>query len=95
MGLFASLIDLGAIGNYRLKSSSTVQEAPQIGFSQVLSPGLFFTWGLSKKLPFVAGIGGQISPKLRRITQAGAEDRDVASKRITVFFAVDVTLFRF
>jgi hypothetical protein len=95
VGLFASLIDLGAIGSYRLKSSDAVQSAPQIGFSQVLSPGLFFTWGLSKKLPFVVGVGGQVSPKLRRVTVEGAQERDVSSKRITIFFAVDVTLFRF
>jgi hypothetical protein len=101
-GVFVSLIDLGALMSFRsstetsgaggMASDATVESTPEVGFKQVLSPGLHFVWGIDR---FALGAGVSLSPGLRQVTQDGEiVEADASSFRFGVFAAVDVTLFR-
>lgn len=59
-------------------------------FRQVLAPGAFVVWNLSRSLPVSVGAGWQVVPELR---ERGG-DR-VTVSRWSVFVAADVTLFNF
>lgn len=69
INLFAQLIDIGAILNFRLDdSTSTLPD--QVNFKQLFSPGGALTYGF-KNSPLVLGVGYQFTPELREVTQNG------------------------
>lgn len=96
-GVFVSIIDIGALTSYRLKSSgegdTEIDKQPEIGFKQVFSPGVFGTLGLGKA--FSAGLGVELTPELRTIKD---NTDDSEQRRRTVRFAVfagfDIPLFQ-
>lgn len=93
-GVFASVMDLGALASFRISDDSQrTGQAPEVGFAQVLSPGAFLTFGLSRKMPLNTGIGVSFSPNLRMITTEGVETQAHAV-RLMAFLAIDMTLFR-
>lgn len=105
IGGFVSLIDLGALTTYRVKTElqadedaaaeGSTEQAPQIGLAQVFSPGAFLTIGVAR-LPLVIGGGVSMSPNLRRISEDGVfEERNATALRMMVFLAIDITLFQF
>jgi len=94
LGVFLSAIDVGALASYRLKSGDRVDTDPEIGFEQVFAPGAYLTWGPWKEHPWTIGLGGGLSPHLRRVT-AETVETTANAWRVQVFFAVDLPLFTF
>ena len=72
-------------------SKPEAKAAPEIGFAQVFSPGVFVVIGLFES-PFVLGGGVSFSPELREVTQAGLTE-ELSTLRVGGFLAVDVPLF--
>lgn len=71
---------------------ATLENAPKIGFEQVLSPGLYFVWGIDR---FAVGLGASMVPRLRKITSEGAIVDSANAFRFGAFLAIDVTIFPF
>lgn len=70
-GVFAQLIDLGAVLNFRVgDSTSTLPD--KIELKQIFSPGGSINYGF-KNSPVSLGFGYQYSPQLRKITENGNE----------------------
>jgi hypothetical protein len=99
LGVFASVIDLGALASFRESTDTpqttddgTIESTPQIGLRQVLAPGLYFVLGIDR---FTIGAGASMTPLLRRIEDNGMLVEEVSAVRFGVFTAVDVTLFPF
>lgn len=71
LGVFAQIIDLGAVLNFRVgDSTSTLPD--KIEFKQIFSPGGSINYGF-KNSPVTLGIGYQYTPQLRKITEGGNE----------------------
>jgi hypothetical protein len=69
IGIFAQVIDLGAVLNFRTgDSTSTLPD--KIEFEQIFSPGLSLNYGF-KNSPATIGLGYQYTPELRKITENG------------------------
>ncbi|RKG71438.1 hypothetical protein D7W79_30785 [Corallococcus exercitus] len=106
LGLLFTIIDVGALTDFRLKGSSSsdqtdkqpqisVDQAPTFGFAQVFSPGLYAVWGIHK-VPLVLGIGASMTPELRRVSLLEEQrTQDVSALRFAAFLAVDVTILAF
>lgn len=96
VGALLSVFDLGALLNFRLASNDpAIKTSPEIGFAQIVSPGVFFVWGLCNRAPIVLGIGGQLTPNLRAITPDGAPTYQNHALRLSAMLAVDTTFLRF
>lgn len=65
-GLFASILDLGAVVNYRLSNNSDTNLPQEITFKQVFSPGAYLNFGC-RNSPLTIGAGVQYTPELRKI----------------------------
>jgi hypothetical protein len=105
LGLFFSVLDLGALLNFRTEASdakssnstSTVQTdpAPAYTFKEVFSPGLFLRYGLGP-VPLAFGVGAALTPELRRVTVVDNNTRrDVPAFHIGAFLALDLTILPF
>ena len=102
LGLMFSAIDLGALASWRtsdpvpaggaIADGSKVETSPEIGFREVLSPGLYGVLGIDR---FALGVGASMSPQLREITKDGMLVEHDSALRVGVFVAIDVTLFPF
>lgn len=94
VGLYVSILDLGTLASYRLSNkqpaSTTVNTGPNTSFAQLFAPGISLMFGLTRDLPMSLGVGLEYAPRLRD-TGAGAAN----VLRASVFFGVDLTLFRF
>jgi hypothetical protein len=86
IGFFLLAIDLGALVNFRTDTSAgstTVDSQPTVGVAQVVSPGLFLTYGIGGT-PLVMGVGGYpfTSPGLKiedeEVRRFRPRGRDVA-----------------
>lgn len=62
--IFASIIDLGVITNYRLTETNDVSSVPKVKLNNIISPGIFLEWRLGKS-PLTLGAGGQFGPQIR------------------------------
>jgi hypothetical protein len=89
IGVLLSVIDLGALVDFRDGTNAN----PNVGFRQVFSPGLYALYGLPIG-PITAGGGVSLAPELRSVNlNGGTLTQDVNAIRLSVFFAVDVTIF--
>jgi len=79
LGLFASLVDLGAVVSYRLTQKKDEYDGlpDDISLKQVFSPGLSLNIGF-KNSPLTLGIGWQYTPELRKITVTADQGQPVA-----------------
>jgi hypothetical protein len=59
--LFASLIDVGNVINYRLNQAEKSEKTFLL--ENVISPGLYAVLGLSKRFPLSLGLGYQLNPQ--------------------------------
>ncbi len=97
ISLFTSIIDLGAVVNYRLKDDKTAQ-LPEIKLENILAPGAYLIYGIPKT-PISFGYGWQKGPQLRQVNipdpnNSGQFKNDVLNGyRWTIFIAVDIPLF--
>jgi hypothetical protein len=89
IGLFAQIIDLGAVLNFRV-SDSTSTLPDKIEFKQIFSPGGSINYGF-KNSPVTLGIGYQYTPQLRKISENG-NDIYPNGHRIFLRLAWDIPL---
>ncbi|MEZ5002171.1 MAG: hypothetical protein R2730_03970 [Chitinophagales bacterium] len=94
--LFVSVLDLGGLLNYNLKSDDStflVANNPSINFENVLSPGGAYIVGV-KNHPLALSFGVQYMPKLRNVIDAENVVIDQASAfQLRFGLLVDVPLF--
>lgn len=89
---FFQMLDLGAVLNYRLNAEDATEQAtPEISLKQVLSPGANLMLHFPNS-PFVAGLGVNYTPDLRKIEDSGVSYKANAL-RYGLFLGVDVTMF--
>lgn len=89
--LFFSVLDIGAVFNYRLQDSES--ELPQnITLEQVFAPGIALQHGF-KNSPLSLGFGVQYTPALRKVTSANIET-DRNSFRIQARLSWDIPLVK-
>ncbi|WP_121808116.1 transporter family protein [Mucilaginibacter kameinonensis] len=104
LSFFGSLIDLGAIVDYKLKKDSTissngsvntntVSKDYKIKLGQIFSPGAFVVYGFFGNLPLSLGVGGQYGPGLSKINVDNTTVLNNPSWRWSVFLAVDIPFF--
>lgn len=97
-GLFISAVDVGNLIDYRLTDTAgdgeSTKAAPEIGFIQLLAPGLFAKFGLGPS-PFTVVVGGAWTPQAREFTDSAGETLKLDTLRIIVSLGVDVTMFPF
>lgn len=87
-GIFAQLIDLGAMLNFRVSdSTSTLPE--KVEFSQIFSPGGSLTYGFNNS-PLTIGLGYQYTPELRQVTLENGNEVYSKGHRIFLRFAWDI-----
>jgi hypothetical protein len=100
LGVLGTILDLGNVARFRIDDdagddSVQVSDEPEYGLAQLVSPGLYLTVGLGRRLPASIGVGGSWTPALREVTgaSAGAQKADVW--RWGLFMGVDVPLYTF
>jgi len=87
-GIFAQLIDLGAVLNFRV-SDETSDLPDKIEFKQIFSPGGSFNYGF-KNSPVTIGVGYQYTPQLRSVTLASGNKLYPNGNRIFFRLAWDI-----
>lgn len=97
VSLFVSGLDLGAFLSYRLSGltrgdGTTVEDAPDVTFRELLSPGLALTVGLGTS-PLALVLNGQLMPSLRNVTGSDGERPDATAYRLSLGLAFDLPLF--
>lgn len=101
--LFAPLIDLGAIVDYKLDTETTTNpdgststsgsKDYKIELGQIFSPGAYIVYGLPYNIPLSLGFGGQFGPGLSKISDAAVDVNNNPYWRWSVFLSVDIPLF--
>ncbi|WP_142688600.1 hypothetical protein [Chitinophaga polysaccharea] len=90
LGLFLSIIDIGAVTRLRLDSSKATDMLPEFSFKNILAPGLYFVYGFPNTPLSLYG-GAQYGPQLRAI-----EDKDnyrnYDSYRLSLGIVMDLPL---
>jgi len=104
LSLFASLFDLGAIVDYKLKKDSipnssgtgtevVVDKDYEVKFGQIFSPGGYLVYGFPYNLPLSLGVGAQYGPGLSKIEAGDNTVVTNPSWRWNIFLAVDIPFF--
>ncbi len=104
LSVFASLFDLGAIVDYKLKKDSipnssgtgtevVVDKDYEVKFGQIFSPGGYLVYGFFGNLPLSLGVGAQYGPGLSKIEAGNNAVLTNPSWRWNVFLAVDMPFF--
>lgn len=96
ISLFGSLIDIGAVVDYRLKydsSASQVNKEYKIELGNIFSPGIFIVYGLPFNIPVSVGYGGQYGPGLNDVSTSGVNVVNKPYWRENIFVSVDIPLF--
>lgn len=90
-GVFAPLVDLGAIASARFNDPET-ETFPEGELGRIFTPGLYFVLGIPR-MPLSLGVGGTYAPaaRLREIT--GSDEDEVDAVRLGIFLGVDIPLF--
>ncbi len=91
--IFVPLIDVGAMASYRLGDDSS-KVASEVTLSNIISPGLYFYYGLGK-CPISIGIGGQVGPQLRKVTASAVNKDKNFYVRFGLNVVVDIPFFNF
>jgi hypothetical protein len=103
LSLFASILDIGAVVDYRLKIDSVAaangrQEAVAtknytVHLGNIVSPGGYLVYGFFGNLPLSMGVGGQYGPGLSKIDVNGTTTINNPAWRWSAFLAVDLPFF--
>lgn len=91
LGLFASIIDIGALAQFRLDGNNT-SITEKIRFSNVLSPGVSLCYGLPCNIPLSLNFGGQFGPGLTKVTYNN-NTIEKPSWRLLASLTVDIPAF--
>jgi len=90
IGLFANAVDLGALANYRLSGDDSASTAPEVGFQQVLAPGIGLVLGFSR-MPLTIGALWGYAPELRTVSSGGTATA-MSVRRWFLFAGYDLPL---
>lgn len=88
-----SLVDLGAVTAYRFTNDSTTDKLPTIQLKDIVSPGLFISYGLGK-CPISINGGFQYGPLLRKVS-ADANTTSNSYWRASLSVCVDIPVLNF
>ena len=91
--LFITLLDIGAVTSFRF-GNNEVEELPEIKLENVFTPGLYYVYGFPRA-PISFGLGGQLGPQLRGLTEDGTDLGSNLSFSFRAFIAVDIPLLNF
>lgn len=105
LGVLFSVIDLGALLDFRESSTQmtasgreTIDDRSNVGVRQVFAPGVFGVLGIGgsrEGVPLTLGAGLSLAPELRSMGLEGGTSRELDALRISLFAAIDVTIFGF
>lgn len=87
LGIFASVLDLGALAQFRIGNDTTIEET--IRFQNVFSPAVYLSYGFGGNLPLSLNIGGQYGPGLTKVTLSNLEI-EKPTWRFLVSLTVDI-----
>jgi hypothetical protein len=74
LGLFGSIIDIGALAQYQIESSSQSQSLNErITFQNVFSPGVMLSYGFPWNLPLSLNFGAQYGPGLTSVSSSSTQ----------------------
>lgn len=90
LSILASVLDIGALTAFRFQDDS-VNELPDLKFENVLAPGGYLVYGVPK-YPISIGIGAQLGPNLRTVTDANLNISTTSGWRWGAFIAVDIPI---
>lgn len=92
--LFLSVIDVGAIASFRF-SDTTTEVLPTIQLKNILSPGIFFSYGIPT-LPISVNAGWQMGPLLRKV-DAQIDENSYSDRygRISLSICIDIPIVNF
>jgi len=92
ISIFASIIDIGALTAFRFDPNNTVGQTPLPDFKieNVFAPGGYLVYGVPK-FPLAIGIGAQMGPNLRTVTNNGATFQ-TSGWHLAGFLAVDIPI---
>lgn len=103
LSLFASILDIGAIVDYKLKRDSTITSSGlkqeeiskdyKIELGQIFSPGIFLVYGFPCYLPISLGFGPQFGPGLGKIDANNNLLQREPAWRWNAFLSVDIPFF--
>ncbi|MGB1205988.1 MAG: hypothetical protein ACPG5B_10090 [Chitinophagales bacterium] len=93
LSFYASIIDLGALVNFRFKDPNA-QRLPEFKLQNVLAPGGYIIYGIPK-VPVSIGGGVQYGPQLREITSTAATIDFSSAYRWSLFVGIDIPLLNF
>lgn len=91
--IFFSLVDIGAFSTVRFNDPNT-EELPEVTFGNIFAPGLYYVYGIPR-VPLSMGIGGQLGPQLRDLTEAVPPSHSDLNGSFRFFIAVDIPLLNF
>lgn len=89
-GLFVPVFDIGAVTRLRLDDSNATKALPEFNFKNLLSPGLYISYGFPKT-PFSINGGAQFGPELKEIVGNNAAFYE--SWRFGAGIVLDIPLF--
>jgi hypothetical protein len=90
LSLLISVLDIGALTTYRFDPNNT-SALPDLRFENVLAPGGYLVYGVPR-YPLSFGIGGQLGPNLRSVTNGNLNITSTKGFRLGAFIAVDIPL---
>ncbi len=88
--IFVSLVDLGALVQFRLGNDTASSVPKKVTFNQVLSPGIFYIYGF-RKCPFSLELGADIRPQLAQSFETNL-NLTTTQVRFTAGILVDIPL---
>jgi len=92
LGLFVSVVDVGTLVDFRLNDDSN-KSSPAFTAQQVVSPGIFATFGCcTKVVPLAVGVGASVVPDLR---ENETSKETFAAFRVGAFLGIDMPIFLF
>lgn len=92
--LFLSVIDIGAIASFRFSDTLT-EVLPTIQLKNILSPGIFFSYGIPKS-PISVNAGWQMGPLLRKVDAQMSENTySDRYGRISLSICIDIPIVNF
>lgn len=93
VGVLASLIDIGALTSLRFQDNSA-GDLPDLKIENVFAPGAYLVYSVPK-YPIALGIGAQIGPNLRSVTDNNLNVVQASGWRWGAFLAVDIPIVSF
>lgn len=90
LGILASLVDIGALTALRFQDDSA-NELPDLRFENVLAPGGYLVYTVPK-YPIAIGVGAQLGPNLRTVTNTNLGISQTNGWRWGAFIAVDIPI---